>query len=85
MVSFTAAKTLATNHVISQVEYVEAILKEIQEKGVGDILMKIYKDSKNLYKMVLTFAMVEDCKLRLVLTLLKESVKNREKNGLVAR
>ena len=67
---------LAANEVIRDALYMEAVLKEMQGgKGV-QIMIRVYMDSKNLYKKAYLSALVEDSKLRLDLAILKEYIEN---------
>ena len=74
--SSTAAEALATNETADALMYISAVLKELL--GDTNIPLHLYTDSKNLHNSVNTSALVDDHRMRIDISRLKESIENGE-------
>ena len=74
--SSTAAETLSMTETISEMIYVKAILKEMfkDETKVSRIPMRVYTDSKNLWRSVHSTTLVEDPRLRIDIAIIKDAL-----------
>lgn len=81
--SSTAAETLALNEVISEVVFLQALLKEVMGEIAASIPSNIYTDSENVRKAVHSTATVDDPRLRTEISILQESLEKEEITQLV--
>ena len=83
--SSTAAETLSMTDTISEMIYVKAILKEMfkGDPRVSRIPMRVYTDSKNLWRSVHSTALVEDPRLRIDLAIVKDALATGEISEVV--
>ena len=80
--STLAGEALAVTDLLGEIMYIKAILSEIFGKDIINIPIKIYTDSKNLYKAVMSTTLIEDRRLRTELAILKEAIGKKEINEL---
>ena len=81
--SSTAAETLALNEVVSEVIFVKALMSELCGPIVKDIPVNLYTDSKNVVNAVNSTSMVDDPRLRIEVSSLKESLEKGEVTSLI--
>ena len=81
--SSTAAETLASNQVISEIIFVKALLGEFYGPDASNIKVNLYTDSNNLYNAVHSTSMVEDPRSRTEIASLKESLNKEEVNNFL--
>ena len=81
--SSTAAETLASNEVVSEVIFLKSLLSELCGEDAFKIPVNLYTDSNNLKKAVHSTSMVDDPRLRTEIACLKESLEKGEINNFL--
>ena len=76
--SSTAAEALAANDTLDALVYASHVLRELLGANVKDIPIELTTDCKNLHNSVHTSTLVENPRLRIDISKLKESLENKE-------
>lgn len=76
--STLAGEALAATDLVGEIQYVKAVLADILGDEIHQVPVTVYTDSKNLYKAVMSTALVEDRRLRTELAMIKEAVSRGE-------